>query len=132
MISVLADTGPLYALAVRSDHYHEQAREQMIRLRQLSLRLVIAYPIICETQSLLLRRVPVHEVHSWQTVIQRNAGFVNPAPKDYRAAMTLIERYDDQTLSLFDAVLAILSKRLSLSIWTFDSDFDVMGAQVWR
>jgi predicted nucleic acid-binding protein len=33
---------------------------------------------------------------------------------------------------LFDALLATLSDRLGLAVWTFDSDFDVLGANVWR
>lgn len=41
-------------------------------------------------------------------------------------------RYPDQSITLFDAILAVLSDRLALPIWTFDHHFDVMGSDVWR
>jgi hypothetical protein len=39
---------------------------------------------------------------------------------------------DEQVISLFEAVLAVLSEHLDILLWTFDSDFDVMRVFVWR
>ena len=41
-------------------------------------------------------------------------------------------RYRDQDLSLFDAIAAVVSERLSLPVWTYDHHFDVIRADVWR
>lgn len=38
----------------------------------------------------------------------------------------------DQTISFFDALLAEMASVLELPVWTYDSDFDVMGVAVWR
>ena len=51
---------------------------------------------------------------------------------DYHAAMSRIQRYRDQAFTLFDVVLAILSERLALPVWTYDHHFDVMRVPVWR
>ncbi len=41
-------------------------------------------------------------------------------------------RYQDQDLSLFDAIAAVVSERLSLPVWTYDYHFEVMRVEVWR
>lgn len=33
---------------------------------------------------------------------------------------------------MFDALVAVVSDRLSVPVWTCDHDFDVMGVSVWR
>ena len=52
--------------------------------------------------------------------------------EDYRAAAAQVSTYRDQSITLFDATLAVLAKRLSLPVSTYDHHFDVMGAAVWR
>jgi predicted nucleic acid-binding protein len=47
-------------------------------------------------------------------------------------AVQYIQRYSDQPITLADGVLAVLSQRLSLPVWTFDHHFDVMRANRWR
>ena len=57
---------------------------------------------------------------------------VNPEADDYLAAAALLSRYPDQRITLADAVVATLSRRLGLPVWTYDHHFDVMGSSVWR
>ncbi len=57
---------------------------------------------------------------------------INAEPENYSAAWARLEEYADQPLSLFDTVLAAMSGRLGLQIWTFDHHFDVLRAAVWR
>jgi hypothetical protein len=61
-----------------------------------------------------------------------NSKFVNPAAEDYLNAATRLATFTDQSITLFDAVLAVLSARLELQVWTYDHHFDVMRASVWR
>ena len=132
MRAVLADTGPLYALAVPSDQYHERAREGEKRLIQQSLRVCVNHATLFETQSLLLRRVSPTSTARWQQQLAYGASLIAPKPEDFEEAIEKTKRFPDQTLSYFDSLLAVLSERLELHIWTFDIDFDVMGARVWR
>ena len=51
---------------------------------------------------------------------------------NYRDATTLVGRFPDQSITLFDATLAILASRLQMPVWTYDHHFDAMQASVWR
>ncbi|MGH3086656.1 MAG: type II toxin-antitoxin system VapC family toxin [Rubrobacteraceae bacterium] len=132
MRAVLADTGPLYAAAIPSDQHHERAGEDMERLAREGLEVIVAYPTLLETQALILRRSHPSAVHGWLQEMSRKARLVNPAPDDYMRAAERTRRYSDQSITLFDAVVATLGERLDLPVWTFDHHFDVMGADVWR
>ena len=132
MRAVLADTGPLYALAVPSDQYHERAREGERRLIQQGLGVVVNYATLFETQSLLLRRVTPSVAERWQRQLAYGSSFVAPKPKDFEAAIKKTRQFSDQAISYFDSLLTVLSERLELPIWTFDAHFDVMKADVWR
>ncbi len=40
----------------------------------------------------------------------------------------LLRSYSDQKITLLDATLAVISKRLRVAVWAFD----LMGVDVWR
>ena len=68
---VLSDTGPLYALADPSDQYHRRARRELLSLAEEGRSVAIAYPILAECYTLVLRRLG--------RLIEA-AHFVQPAP----------------------------------------------------
>ena len=37
-----------------------------------------------------------------------------------------------QSITLFDATVAVLAERLQMEVWTYDHHFDVMQASVWH
>lgn len=131
-MNILADTGPLYALATPSDQYHERAYTEVGKLRQSSLSVITLYPILFETYSLLLRRLTPARAHQWLEKTLQEVGVLSPSGRDYQDAVQRVAVYSDQTLSLYDGLLAVMSERLELPIWTFDTDFDTMQADVWR
>lgn len=131
MSAVLADTGPLYAATVVSDQYHQRAQQEATRLGS-GTEVIIAYPILMETYGLLLRRLTPSFCHSWLTQMRERADLITPTTKDYATAMERVQRYPDQDVSLFDALLAVLSKRFATPVWTFDHHFDVLRVDVWR
>jgi hypothetical protein len=49
---------------------------------------------------------------------------MNPTPEDFREAASLIRGYQDQALSMFDAVTAVVSRRLEMPVWTYNHHFD--------
>jgi predicted nucleic acid-binding protein len=61
-----------------------------------------------------------------------SAALVNPTPEDYRQAIATMKTLGDQSITLFDATVAALARRLRLDVWTYDHHFDVMRVPVWR
>ena len=132
MSAILADSGPLYALAIPSDEHHIQAQRDSQRMRQQQLDVVVAYPVLIETYHLLLRRVPLATAHGWLTQIMTRGSFVNPRDEDYLEASQRVRRYRDQQLTLVDAIVAVLSERAGVPVWTYDHHFDIMRIDRWR
>jgi predicted nucleic acid-binding protein len=132
MTGILADTGPLYAAAVASDEHHDRAQEELARLESERLSVIVPYPIVLESYSLLLRRARPEVAHRWLDELLESASLINPTSNDYQEAGTRVRAYHDQPLSLFDGVLAVLSERLDLPVWTYDHHLDLMRVRVWR
>ena len=132
MRAVIADTGPLVALTIMQDQFHGRALTERARLQQEGRSVVVSYPTLYEAYSLLLRHVTPLAAHRWQRQLAQSLGYITPTTKDFEAAMRKVERYADQTFSLFDGMVAVLSEKLNVPVWTFDADFDVMRADVWR
>lgn len=130
--AVLADTGPLYAAVDPSDQYHRRAQAELQRLQRWRAAVVVCYPTLLETYTLVLRRLGTSSAHQWLEEMLAGAALVNPAPADYTDAARLVRAYPDHVITLFDAVLAALSDRLSIPVWTYDRHFEWMGTPLWR
>jgi predicted nucleic acid-binding protein len=129
---ILADSGPLYAQAMRRDGEHARAVRELKGLEAQGYRLLLAHPIILETHKLLLRRNVPPYAHDYTLALTERFHTVNPQSEDYQAGLNIIGRFADQPLSLFDATLAALATRLALPVWTFDHHFDILSTEVWR
>lgn len=130
--AVLADTGPLYAAADPSDQYHHRAQEELRRIEQQRMAVIVGYPTVLETYSLIVRRLGPALATAWSQQVLSGTSRINPLPEDYEEAHRQAAAYVDQAITLFDAVLAVLSRRLQLPVWTYDYHFDLMRASVWR
>jgi predicted nucleic acid-binding protein len=129
---VLADTGPLYAARDPDDDLHGRSQDDLGRLRSQNLKVVVPYPILLESYSLVMRRLGNREAHALLAQLASTAIFTNATTEDYQDASVTVLPYRDQDISLFDAVLAAMSDRLEAPVWTFDHHFDVMRVSVWR
>lgn len=129
--AVLADAGPLYAAADEGDEFHAQAMEQLGRLVHDRQEIVVSYPTLLETYSLVFFRMGTNAASKWLTQIAETS-LVSPTPEDYRQAFATVRRLADQRITLFDATVAALATRMGIDVWTYDHDFDVMRVPVWR
>jgi predicted nucleic acid-binding protein len=129
---VLADTGPLYAARDPSDTYHGRAHDELARLRAQNLKVVVPYPILLESYSLVMRKLGNTEAHALLAEVTSTSFLTNAMNEDYQDATVRIFPYRNQDLTLFDTVLAAMSERLEAPVWTFDHHFDVMRVSVWR
>ena len=130
--AILADTGPLYAAVDPDDQYHARAQEQLHALADQGLSVALAYPILLETYTLIRYRLGAGSGAAWLEDVREGSAWVNPSPQDYREAIALVGRFPDQSITLFDATLAIVAARLNLPVWTYDHHFDTMGTDVWH
>jgi predicted nucleic acid-binding protein len=129
---VLADTGPLYAARDPDDSQHERSQRELGRLRSQNLKVVVPYPALLEGYTLVMRELGIREAHGFLEEVVHGSLFENPSPEDYRKASLRVLRYEDQDITLVDAVIAEIADRLAAPVWTFDHHFDVMRVAVWR
>jgi predicted nucleic acid-binding protein len=131
-IAVLADTGPLYAAVNPDDQLHPRARAEVVRLLENDVTVLVPFPILCEAHSLVLRRLGMDVATTFLADLLTSALIAHPTGDDCVEAFRRAGAYADQKITLFDAVTAAMSDRLSQPVWTYDHHFDVMGAAVWR
>jgi predicted nucleic acid-binding protein len=128
---VLADTGPLYAAADPDDAHHRRAGQELRRLADENHEVVVAYPTLLEAYTLVLFRLGENAALHWLEDMA-GAALVNPSVEDYRHAILRLRSLKDQSITLFDALVAAMSGRLGLEVWTYDHHFDVIRVGVWR
>jgi uncharacterized protein len=129
---VLADTGPLYAARDPNDDNHERSQRELRRLILQNLKVVVPYPTLLESYSLVMRELGIRTAHEFLEEVVRGSIFENASSEDFQKASSRVLRYKDQDITLVDAVIAEVADRLDAPVWTFDHHFDVMGANVWR
>lgn len=132
MRAVLADAGPLYAAADADDAHHPRAQRELNLLAEQKREVIVAYPTLCESYSLILHRLGINSAKDWLEDVLMGVSLINPTGEDYRAARLKLRSLADQPVTFFDATVAVLSARLHLEVWTYDHHFDLMRAAVWR
>jgi predicted nucleic acid-binding protein len=130
--AVLADTGPLYALADPSDQFHSRASRELAAIERGGFAVAVSYPTICEAYTLVLRRLGVEYARQWLDEILSGAILWNPEPADYTVSAALLDRFAAHPITLVDAVSVVIGSRLRTPIWSFDRHFTTMRAKVWR
>ncbi len=130
--AVLADTSVLYALVDQRDQNHSIAQFQSDALIQAHRQVLVAYATLQEAHTLVLHRLGKSVGTRWLTDVTTSSNLIHVAVEDYQQALAIVTTYSDQTITLHDFVLSVMSKKLVVPIWTFDTDFDILQANVWR
>ena len=132
MKGVLPDTGPLYGLLDPRDQYHTAARELFGRLQAEAVPVRVAYPTLLETHRLMLSRSDSARANGRILALRGRSPVSYPVAADGDAAHAILERFDDQRISLTDATIAAMARRLGLQVVTFDRrHFGLMGTEVY-
>ncbi len=129
---IIADTGPLYAAIDIDDQYHQRSQQELKIINQQKLAILVPYPIYLETHKLILQSLGITAALRFTRDIEKQVNFINPTAEDYQAATSIITKFPDQKITLFDAVTVILANQINLPVWTYDYHFDIMKAEVWR
>ena len=128
---VLADTGPLYAAVDPEDEHHARALLELQKLNRDRQEIVMLYSTLLEAYSLIMFRLGRDVASNWLLDMAQTA-LVNPTSEDYWQAAARIRALTDQSITLFDAVAAVVATRLKVDVWTYDHHFDVMRVGIWR
>ena len=129
---VLADTGPLYALADPSDQFHDRAHRELETIVSRNNSGLVIFPVLCEAHTLVLRRLGGRYAAGWLSEMLSGSLPVNPDTNDYLDATVGLRKYSDHPITLVDALLARLTRRLEAPVWTFDRHFVTMRTSVWK
>jgi predicted nucleic acid-binding protein len=129
--AVITDSGPLFAIADENDVHHERALREIAILSRDRWEILVPYPILLETYTLILFNLGRKSASGWLAQIL-SALFISPTPEDYRQAATRALALPDQSITLVDATVAAVAGRLGLQVWTYDHHFDLMRVPVWR
>lgn len=129
---VLADTGPLYALADPSDQFHDRAHRELETIVNRNNSVLVIFPVLCEAHTLVLRRLGGRYAAGWLSEILSGSLAVNPDTNDYLDATVGLRKYSDHPITLVDALLARMTRRLGAPVWTFDRHFVTMRTSVWK
>jgi predicted nucleic acid-binding protein len=133
---ILIDTGPLKGLLDANDQEHERAKNLFRRAEEAELTPVCPYPVLLELHRLLMYRKPARSdaairAHTALEAVCQAYETSCPDEKDLGAALALLQRFSDQTITLTDATIASMAARAAASVMTFDlHHFSVMGTDV--
>ena len=130
--AVLADTGPLYALADPSDQFHDRAHRELEVIVSQNHSVLVVFPVLCEAHTLVLRRLGGKYAAGWLSEMLSGSVPVNPEANDYLDASAGLRKYSDHAITLVDALLARMTRKLEAPVWTFDRHFVTMRTSVWR
>jgi predicted nucleic acid-binding protein len=129
---VLSDSGPLYAAADTTDQYHERAQRELAIFASRRWRVLTLESTMLETHRLFMQNVGAQRARAWLAQSRGGLGRVRHEQEDYERALDIVLRFRDQDLIIFDALLYVVSERLSLPIWTYDHHFDILRANRWQ
>jgi predicted nucleic acid-binding protein len=130
--AILADTTPLYGAIDTSDQFHARAQAEIQRIAKEKLIVVVSFPVYIETYSLLLYRLGFEQANRFSQNCLESANLLNPTEEQYLKAIKKVQQFPDQTITIVDALTAILADELNIPVWTYDYHFDVMKISVWR
>jgi len=130
--AILADTTPLYGAIDTSDQFHARAQAAIQRIAKEKLIVVVSFPVYIETYSLLLYRLGFEQANRFSQNCLESANLLNPTEEQYLKAIKKVQQFPDQTITIVDALTAILADELNIPVWTYDYHFDVMKISVWR
>jgi uncharacterized protein len=111
-VTVVADTGPLYALVDRSDAWHARVVDWWQRKPK---GVLVPVTVLPEVSYLLLKRIGAAAEHAFIRALADGEFAVEPLePDDIERAANLMSQYEDLPLGFVDATIVAIAERLNV------------------
>jgi len=109
-VTIVADTGPLYALVDASDAWHERV---VAWWKQNRKPIIVPVTVMPEVAYLLQTRIGTDaEIEFVRSVAEGELAAEPIEPGDFDRAVALMERYADQMLGFVDASVVAVAERV--------------------
>ena len=109
-MTVIADTGALYALADRSDRWHESVSEWWSASRP---SIIVPVTVLPEVTYLIASRLGAQaEIAFVRSVVEGELPTEPLEPEDIARAVALMNKYADLPLGFVDATVVAIAERL--------------------
>ena len=113
-MAVIVDTGPLFALANKSDHYHEVVKKYVSAHRDTWL---VPIPVVTETCIVLLDRLGASAESSFLRSLAAKEMLVEQVTAtDLERVTEILEQYRDSNFGMVDAATMAIAERLKIEV----------------
>ena len=118
-MALIADTGPLYALADADDEHHDSVREFVGTSRET---IIVPAPVVVEVCYLILEHLDAAaEIAFLRSIAHREMLLEQPTVKDLERSIQILEQYRDSRFGMVDATVMAMAERLGVkTILTLD------------
>jgi uncharacterized protein len=133
MKRLFIDTGAFVARALPSDSLHLSAVKTWASLATTGIELISTEHIFDETLTLLARRVGYPYAAQWGALHLQSSSiaWVSAAPSDLIAALALMKKYADQSISFTDCVSFQCMRKMRIKdVFGYDRHFRLAGFDI--
>ena len=118
-MAIVADTGPLYALADADDQYHESVKTFLARNRET---IIVPGPVVVEVCYLILEHLgATAEIAFLQSLANRELLLEQPTARDLERCIQILRQYHDSQFGMVDATVMAMAERMRIgTVLTLD------------
>ncbi|MEM9539707.1 MAG: PIN domain-containing protein [Cyanobacteria bacterium P01_E01_bin.42] len=126
MSRIIVDTSALVAFFIRSETYHQAARDFVMNNRDRQW--IVIRSVFDETVTLLRSRVSAKVFIEVGQVLRENHIYIPLSDIDDEETWKIFSQYDDKAWSYTDCLFLAIARRLSVfEVFSFDAHFRQMS-----
>jgi hypothetical protein len=118
-LAIIADTGPLYALADVDDEFHVPVKTFVSKNRET---VIVPGPVVVEVCYLIAENLGTHaETAFLKSLAARELLLEQPTMRDLERSIEILEKYQDAEFGMVDATVMAMAERLGIEkVMTLD------------
>lgn len=127
----MVDTNAVYALMDRSDSFHQEAKDRLLKLSKENFTMIITNFVIAECHALISGRLGHELARTWLNGLCWPIERVSE--EDEKKAREIINSLTDKSFSYTDATSFAVMERLGVTkVLAFDQHFAQYGFEMYR